>query len=76
MGLEILQCAHFRILKKGVATLACHTHFIQSEYQQMNFTSEWLRSKILESVVSSLSCLLKAEELVVQDLLSNILWKD
>ena len=27
MGLEMMWCASFQILKKGVDTLACHTHF-------------------------------------------------
>ena len=43
LELEMIWCDHFLISKKGVATLAFHTHFIQSENQQMNFASEWLK---------------------------------
>ena len=43
MGLEMMWCAYFRILKRGVATLASHAPFIQSEIRQKNFASEWLK---------------------------------
>ena len=39
----------FRLLKKGVVTLACHAHFIQSKNQQMNFASEWLKISLFVS---------------------------
>ena len=49
MGLEIMWCAYFQILKRGVATLACHAHFIQSENWQINFASEWLKFPLFVS---------------------------
>ena len=49
MSLEIMWCAYFRISKKGVAILACHPHFIQSENRQMNFASERFKFSLFVS---------------------------
>ena len=46
MGLEMLWCDYFWTLKMGLATLASHTHFIQSKNQQTNFASEWLKFRL------------------------------
>ena len=49
MGLEMMWCAYYQILKKGVAILACHAHFIQSENQKINFASEWVKFSLFVS---------------------------